>query len=58
MNRVNKINSPLFYLNNKTRPTTDLTFINEGTVFASIYNSTSKPHFGMYDLLLPRNIIA
>ncbi|CAK78149.1 unnamed protein product (macronuclear) [Paramecium tetraurelia] len=60
LNRVNKLNTPLFQLNSKVRPTTDLTFINEGTVFASIYSSTNKPHFGLYDMLLPsnRNIVA
>ncbi|CAD8077463.1 unnamed protein product [Paramecium sonneborni] len=55
LNRINKLNTPLFLLNSKVRPTTDLTFINEGTVFASIYSSTSKPHFGLYDMLLPSN---
>ena len=29
-------------------------------MFASIYNSSSRPHFGIYDLLLPgtKNIVA
>ncbi|CAD8065848.1 unnamed protein product [Paramecium primaurelia] len=44
LNRDNKLNTPLFLLNSKIRPTTDLTFIYEGTVFASIYSSTDKPH--------------
>jgi len=55
LNRINKINTPLLTLNSKSRPTTDLTFINEGSVFASIYNSSSKPHYGMYDILMPQN---
>lgn len=49
------MNTPLLVLSAKNRPTTDLTFVNEGTVFASIYNSSGKPHYGMYDLLMPSN---
>jgi hypothetical protein len=44
---------PVFSLSHKTRPSSSMCFVNEGSVVASIYNSTNRPQMSVYDLLLP-----
>jgi hypothetical protein len=48
---------PIFSLSSKTKPVTDMCFVNEGSVVATVYNSTNRPQMSVFDLLLPYNVI-
>ena len=53
INYRNKSKLPIFTISGKSRPTSDMCFINESSVVATIYSSSSKPYFAIYDMLLP-----